>query len=277
MKSLYTLNVGGYAPQLTALTYPLLQHYARKIGAEFYIIESRKWPKYPVVYEKLQIYDLAAKRGDEWSIYLDSDALVHPETVDFSAFIPKDTVAHNGNDMASIRWRYDHYFLRDGRNIGSCDWNTWASDWCRDLWAPLDIPYDQAVSNIFATPHELNTVITNDHLIDDYALSRNIARFGLKFTTLQEVQKRLGFDNAFFFWHLYTDPIDVKWRKMGRVLRDWNLPKHLTPELPPLLELLAAEDEEERKRKEQEEHERKVAEAVEALKIRMEAEERVRG
>ena len=276
-KSLYTLNVDGYAPPITALTYPLLEHYARKIGAEFHVIDSRRWPKYPVVYEKLQIHNLAAKHGDEWSIYIDSDALVHPETIDFSCFIPKDTVAHNGNDMASIRWRYDRYFMRDGRNIGSCNWNTWASEWCRDLWTPLDIPLEEAVSSIFATPHELNTVIVNDHLIDDYALSRNIARFGLKFTTLTEVQKRLGFgDDTFFFWHLYTDPIDVKVRKMGHVLRVWDLPKHLTPALPPLLELIANEDEEERKRKETDEYERRVAETLMELRIKMGAAERLK-
>jgi hypothetical protein len=233
-KTLYTLNVGGYAPELTALTYPLLEHYARKIGAEFYVIESRKWPTFPVVYEKLQIHDLAAQRGDEWSIYIDSDALVHPETIDFSCFIPKDTVAHNGVDMAAIRWRYDYPFWRDGRNVGSCNWNSWASEWCRDLWTPLDIPLDEALSNIFPTVNELNTVITTDHLIDDYTLSRNIARFGLKVTSLMEIEKKLGFTDAEFFWHQYTVSIEEKVKQMSEVLERWKLPRSLTPALSTL-------------------------------------------
>ena len=35
-KTLYVLNVEGYAPQITALTYPLLRYYADRIGAEFF-------------------------------------------------------------------------------------------------------------------------------------------------------------------------------------------------------------------------------------------------
>jgi hypothetical protein len=223
-KTLYTLNIGNFAPEICALTYPLLKHYARRLGAEFYVITERKWPKYPVVYEKIQIHELARERGDEWSVYFDSDALVHPETIDFSNYIPRDTVAHNGTDFANIRWRYDYPFWRDGRNIGSCNWCTWASEWCRDLWTPLDIPIEEALGNIYPTVNELNTVIETEHLIDDYTLSRNIARFGLKVTTLMEVEKRLGFTEAEFFWHNYTDVISEKIKQMRETLDRWKIP-----------------------------------------------------
>jgi len=243
-KTLYTLNIDDYAPEIRALTYPLLEHYAEKIGAEFFEITERKFPAWPVVYEKLQIYELGEERGDDWSIFLDADTLVHPETFDWAVYIPKDTVAHNGIDFANLRWRYDRYFLRDGRDLGSCNWNTWASAWCRDLWRPLDdLTFDQAVANIFPAVGELNTVITPSHLIDDYTLSRNIARFGLKTTTLMEIQKRLGFEAAGFFWHQYTISVEEKVKEMAWMLSawNWNLPSKFVPNLEPLVARYADE------------------------------------
>jgi len=207
-KTVYTLNIDNYAPEITELTYPLLKHYAKKIDADFQIITERKYPDFPPVYEKLQIHELG--KNNDWNIYIDSDALVHPDMFDVTEFIHKDTVCHNGNDMANNRWRYDNYFRRDGRHIGSCNWFTIASDWCIDLWHPLEIPFEEAVQNIFPIQKEINTVITPDHLIDDYTLSRNIAKFGLKFTTVLQIMKNFDDVSSSYFWHLYTVTIDQK-------------------------------------------------------------------
>lgn len=224
-KTLFTLNVDNYSPEIQALTMPLIKGYARKIGATHVEITERKFPMWPVTYEKLQIYELARKHGSEWNIYIDSDALVHPETLDWTCYIPKDTVAHNGIDFANVRWTYDKYFRRDGRNIGSCNWMTIASDWCLDLWRPLDdITLDEILNNIHPTVEEQTTgLISREHLIDDYALSRNIARFGLKATTLSSIEKKLGFDKAEFFWHSYTIPANDKVEQMQEVLKRWKI------------------------------------------------------
>lgn len=225
-KTVFTLNIGNYAPDICDITYPLLKHYAKKIGAEFKVIDERKFPDFPVVYEKLQIRELG--KENDWNIYLDSDALVHPETPDWTNFISKDTVLHNGTDFANIRWRYDEYFRRDGRNVGSCNWNTTASDWCLDLWTPLDIPLKEAIENIYPSVNEINTVVTTEHLIDDYTLSRNIARYGLKVKTICDLQKQLLPDSN-FYWHIYTDTIEEKVRQMKEMVSDkkWNLKRYL--------------------------------------------------
>lgn len=223
-KTLYTLNVNGYSREITSLTYPLIHRWAHKIGADVVEITERRFPGWPVVYEKLQIHRLARERGGDWHIYVDSDALIHPETLDWTAFLPMDTVAHNGVDMANIRWRYDDYFLRDGRNIGSCNWMTIASSWCLDLWHPLeDMTLEEALDNIYPTVNEQNTVISRDHLLDDYVLSRNIARYGLKVKTLIDIQKALGFENPEFFWHAYTISIAEKVKQMEVVLARWKV------------------------------------------------------
>lgn len=223
-KTIYTLNVNGYSPEITRLTYPLIKRYAEKIGAAFYVITERRFPiDYAPVYEKLQIYQLQAERKDDWSIFIDSDALVHPDFYDMTEFISKDTVMHNGSDLANIRWKYDRFFRRDGRHIGSCNWMTIASDWCRELWEPLtDISYYDAIRNIYPTQFELNTVITRDHLIDDYVLSRNISKYGLKFKTILELMKEIG-DTGNYLWHQYTMPTEEKVKLITGILKDWGI------------------------------------------------------
>jgi hypothetical protein len=222
--SVYLLDIGGYAPEITELTYPWIGFYADKIGADICKITERQFPDWPVVYEKLQIHELARERRDDWSIYFDSDALVHPELPDLTTLFPPDTVAHNGHDFAGIRWRYDEYFRRDGRHIGSCNWLAVASSWCRDLWRPLDdLTFEQAVANITVSTEERRTGIGPDHLVDDYALSRNIARFGLKFVSLAEVWPKLGLQNANFFHHQYTISDAEKVKQIRRTIEEWRL------------------------------------------------------
>jgi hypothetical protein len=223
-KTIFTLNIDNYAPEITDVTYPLIDYYAMKIGADRFTITERKFPDWPPVYEKLQIYELGQQMGNDWNIYIDSDALVHPETIDFTQYLTKDTVAHNGVDMAAVRWRYDKYFLRDGRNIGSCNWLTMGSDQCIDLWKPIDdLTLEEALGNIFPTVEEAATVITPEHLIDDYTLSRNIAKYGLKCTTVNELLPKIGLKESNFFWHLYTISIEEKVKLMKEVVEKWRL------------------------------------------------------
>lgn len=207
-KTLWTLNIENYAPALVELTYPLIHAYANKIGAKFQIINDRKFPKMPAVYEKLQIFELGFE--NDWNIYIDSDACLFPDMFDVTERISKDTVCHFATDFAGNRWRYDRYFRRDGRDIGSCNWFTVASDWCRDLWHPLDdLTLDEARARIHPIMRETLAGIDREHLIDDYILSRNIARFGLKVKTVRQIMDAAK-DPATYFWHSHTVSLEQK-------------------------------------------------------------------
>lgn len=222
-KTVYTLNVGPYAPEITELTYPLIRAWARRMRAEFVVIDQRRFPEWPVTYEKLQIYERAQERNDDWSIFIDSDALVHPEAPDFTRLIPKDTVAHYFNDMAAIRWTYDRFFQRDGRHIGSGNWLAIASAWCLELWKPLDdLTLSEALANIQPTQFEQRAGVTPEHLIDDYVLSRNIAKYGLKFTHVKAIQERTECLGE-FFRHDYTMSVADKVVALKKILEDWKL------------------------------------------------------
>lgn len=244
-KVVVTLDIGPYAPEITALTFPLLRYYARKIGAGFHVIRERAYPDWPIAVEKFQVRDVAIKAGAEWAIFFDADALVHPETPDWTSHLPRDTVAHNGSDFAGIRWRPHEVFLRDGRNIGCCNWCAVASDWClQDFWnPPVGLDPAEVLEQIYPTVTELNTdLIDAAHLIDDYLMSRNVARFGLKFTTLLDLQKQIGLDGGNFLWHQYVITREEKLRQMREVLwgspertvngekdKGWNLPASILP------------------------------------------------
>jgi hypothetical protein len=229
-KTLWTLNIDSYAPEICELTYPLLLAYARKIGADFRIINERRFPEWPVTYEKLQIFELG--QSSDWNIFVDSDAVLFPDLFDVTERIPKDTVVHQGQDHAGNRWRYDDFFRRDGRDIGSCNWFTVASNWCLDLWHPLeDLSLREAVDRINPILIERNAGVTPEHLIDDYTLSRNIARYGLKFKTVGTIQKENN-DPGQYFWHTHRLPVAEKAKQIreglsGLKMIPWteNIPK----------------------------------------------------
>jgi hypothetical protein len=221
-KTLWTLNVGNYAPELCELTYPLLLAYARKMGADFQIINERRFPEMPVTYEKLQIFYLG--RGNDWNVYIDSDAVISPDMFDITERLPKDTVAHYHRDHCINRFKPNEYFRRDGRDIGSANWFTVASDWCMDLWHPIsstsvtgrsiavlhdDVSLTEALDAIRPIVVERQAGITPDHLIDDYTLSLNIARYGLKFTTVAEIMQRTN-DRGVYAWHTHRMPLSKK-------------------------------------------------------------------
>lgn len=239
-KTLFTLCVNNYAPEIQALTFPLMKRYAAKIGADFHVITERKYPEMPITFEKFQVAELAKQRGDEWAIFFDADTLIDPEMFDPTNHVPKDTVLHNGSDFSGIRWTWDKYMKRDGRGIGSCTWCVIASDWTvEDLWCKPDIPLERILGKrdpkdpkkwlihpvIHTTVGEHNSgQCLPEHLIDDYLLSRNIARFGLRFATVSDVCGKLGIRGpqgqgiSPWLWHLYSLSNEEKIRMMLGVL-----------------------------------------------------------
>ena len=171
----------------------------------------------PPVYEKFQLYELSKEHGNDWNIFIDADTLVHPDFWDITEVLSKDTTCSGyASDWSPIRFRPDKYFRRDGRYIGKGNWCLIASDWCTDIWKPLDdITFSQAVENIHPTNQELNTVIKREHLIDDYLVSRNIAKYGLKHTLISEVEAARRIRVSGHLWHQYLVPAEKKliWMK----------------------------------------------------------------
>ena len=153
-RMMYTVNINDYAPSIGALTIPLMKKYANKIGAELFIITERKFPDYPIPYEKMQISTLAREHKADWVYMWDWDVLIHPDNFSIDSQLPMDTTcAGQGSDFSPHRFRPDKYFLRDHRNIGKGGWMCVASSWTvEDYYHPLDdITKEEAIANI--TPY----------------------------------------------------------------------------------------------------------------------------
>jgi len=236
-KTLYTLNLNpdDYR-EITDMTYPLLKHYARKCGADFYEIKDRKFPEWPPNYEKFQLYELAQEHENDWNIFFDCDALVHPNTPDFTEIISKDTCLHNGADFSPFRFKKDRYYLRDGRNIGSATWCCIFSDWCIEMVEPChDMTPEQVQDMIFPTADEIKRGVTPIRLVEDFLIGRNIARYGLKFKMIKTLMKEWEVENAQMFYHIYAVPKVEKVFKMAEIFKVWGfeLPESVKEALNP--------------------------------------------
>jgi len=178
-KVLYTVCVDDYFPELCEITFPNLRAYADKIGAEHHIIRDRKYPGFPPTYEKLQVHELG--KYNDWNILIDADAMIHPQMWDVTEKIPKDHVGFHAGFEAHYLFKKDPYFLRDGRNRGVSANFLVSHAWCHDFWTPLEFGWDVAESRT-----------ERNHIVDEYCLSRNLAKFGLKWTgVLESYQQHL--------------------------------------------------------------------------------------
>lgn len=219
-RAVFTLNFDNYTPEITELTYPFIEGYAKKIGAEFKIITKRAFFKYPLKYEKLQIYELGA--DNDWNYYIDSDCLVHPDLFDIAEVLPEDTVLNFDADFAGSRFCYDEYFRRDGRNIGSNNFLTVASHLTREIWEPLeDITIEEALKNIKIVKGDKLAWRSDGFGIDDYIISRNIAKYGFKFKTFVGLLNEIRRQGEEYLYHEQISPED-KIKKIKEKLHQWG-------------------------------------------------------
>ena len=208
-KTIFLLNIDKYAPKITKLTYPLIEYYADKIGANIVKITKRKYPDYPVTYEKFQIYDLASS---DWNIYIDSDTLILPEFFDLTPFMNKGVTYFPSNNIAPSRFKSDKYFLRSGSKFSAPTSFVFTSDWCLDVWKPVDdLSLEQIKNNIYKVPRDFECKKSkikeycqnryeSTYFIDDYLVARNIAKYGLKPDYMTSVYEELFNHTDLLYW-----------------------------------------------------------------------------
>jgi hypothetical protein len=207
-KTIYTLNIDNYAPEITKLTYPFFEFYADRIGAKFEILTKRKFPEFPITCEKFQLYELSQE--NDWSIFVDSDLFLSPNMYDFTKVVPKDTVVNGTLNSGNFRWKEDDDkdFLRDGRYLAVCSWLVICSDWCYNFWKPIDKPID-ITDKVNLWLAEKIFKLNPNHLLDEYVMSKNAAKYRIN---LKEVldYNRYEFKDKPFFWHNHLMTIEEK-------------------------------------------------------------------
>jgi len=222
-KQLVTLRIGDYLPEVCKITIPLLDHYACKIGAEFKIIDKPIFDMPSLTYEKFQLYEMS--KGYDWTIFLDADTLVNPDSADYTEGVTKDIVLFHGLDMCLNRFRANNYIRRSGQVNGACTWCVMFSDWCRDIFHPIqETTWDECINNIFPTVNEVKSgTCSKEHLIDDYLVTQNIARYGLKVKAILELASSDWHLSGTGFTHLYACSAAEKAYKLQEEVKKWGL------------------------------------------------------
>jgi hypothetical protein len=212
-KILYTMAVNNYAPELRAITFPALEHYAAKIGASFEVITERKFPDYPVTYEKFQIYDRMKASGADWGLFIDADTYIMNDFPDVLEMVPKTNVVLFKLGDLGVRFKTNNYMRRYGRCLDVGSWFFAVSDWTVDAIKPLHLqpeerPWQELIKNIYPTTFELNgpVPVHPEHLLDDYLLCCNICKYGLKVTYISELHP----EAVRSIGHTCYDTIDAK-------------------------------------------------------------------
>ncbi len=183
-KLIHVVNINDFFPELFELTYPTIRSYAERNGYMINMITERKFPDYPINYEKMQVYEDG--KDAEVNILCDADMLIHPEFPDVTEFLKRDSIAFNDN--YNISWKYHvdriRYFMRDGRDVGIATNFVVSSDWTHDVWEPLSL--SQKDIEDLAKKENTDTGGADGrgwgHYADEFALSYNMAKYGLKYT-----------------------------------------------------------------------------------------------
>jgi len=183
-KLIHVVNINDFFPELFALTYPTIRSYAERNGYMINMITERKFPDYPINYEKMQVYEDG--KDAEVNILCDADMLIHPEFPNVTEFLKRDSIAFNDN--YNISWKYHvdriRYFMRDGRDVGIATNFVVSSDWTHDVWEPLSL--SQKDIEDLAKKENTDTGGADGrgwgHYADEFALSYNMAKYGLKYT-----------------------------------------------------------------------------------------------
>lgn len=172
-KCVHVLATKDYAPELCAVTIPTIKAYAERIGADFNLITERKFPDFPINYERLQIFE--SGKGYEWNLNIDADMVLGRKLPDITIDAPKEFVRivmhFNLNEYFNIEDNI--FFARDGRQAGIVDAFLMTSNWTHDIWRPLN-----------GSLHDYDHVFKEKEprRISEYCISQNLAQYGLKFT-----------------------------------------------------------------------------------------------
>jgi hypothetical protein len=207
-KLIHVVYINDYFPELWEMCYPSIKNYAHRIGAEINVITKRKFPEWHINYEKMQVYE-DGKYADA-NFLLDADVLIHSQFPDFSNGITlSHHIAFNDNYHASTKFDVIDtiYFQRDGRDVGIASNAVISFKSTHDVWRPLDI-----------TPNEGKRITyIREGDIDEYTLSLNMAKYGLKYTgiTWEEWQR-------YYFVHIGCGDRQLALDTAHKTLLQWN-------------------------------------------------------
>jgi hypothetical protein len=222
-KLIVTMNIDNYLPKLWEMTFPFLERYAQKIRAEIKVITEKKFKECGIQWEKFQTYELS--KGYDFTLFVDADVLIHPDTPDLFSFLDKNEILYKG--FYTFRYSQDDiYFRRDGRYIDIHGFIQAASDWTRDIWNPVcELTNEEIKTNIFPFQSEINFGYStkNGTFLDEWQMSRNVAKYGLKAKHIQDLFGKFGTNYERFIHHEFPARGEDKPELYYKKILEWEL------------------------------------------------------
>ena len=106
-------------------------------------------------------------------------------------------------------------------SIGSC--MMFASHLCRELWRPIDdLTLPEILSRFHPWHNEELIGYTPDYLIDDYLISRNVAKYHLKYKSLRDCIRENGMNESDYLYHQFGLPKEEKIKETKKWLKAWG-------------------------------------------------------
>lgn len=178
MKTVYTLNINNYLPDLCEITLPTINAYANRIGAKFEVITERKFPGWPITYEKLQLCERA--KDNDWTIFVDADTVIGSDLPDLTKMVKPNIIGVHMAYDADKTLPNEYFMIQDRRNVGVVTSFMVVPKACHKIWTPLEEDVKSAL-------RRLSCVDAVDHIVDEYCISRNLARYRFNFIGLTQL------------------------------------------------------------------------------------------
>lgn len=171
-KCVHVLASLDYAPQLCEITMPRIEAYAHKIGADFNRITERKFPDYPINYERMQIYEAGKKYL--WNLNIDADVLIGRSLIDLTSRIQPGVV---GTAMwfklsSAFAIQGDPAFKEISEDVGLVDMFNVTNRLTHAVWKPLPGPFEQYRNYVSRV---------GERKVSEYCMSVNFHRHRYKF------------------------------------------------------------------------------------------------
>jgi hypothetical protein len=187
-KVLVTLDI-NYPKEITDLTFPSMEQYAKNIGAEFVILKERKYPNLPITQEKFQLYNVSERC--DWTIFLDADCLINPNTVDLTNIVNNDIVivseylnpnnqfySKNILEKYTLDTHFNAYCLVFSKKTRRC-----VKPWKNPLFFEKYIKHEKSHKK-----YEMinKKVVEKKWFLDEFLISLNIIKYGISTVSIKQ-------------------------------------------------------------------------------------------
>ena len=206
-KCIHVLATLDYAPDLCAVTLPRIEAYAKRIGADFNRITERRFPEFPINYERMQIYEYG--KGYDWNVNVDADMLIGDSLVDVTTRIPPEKVGTAMIFKLSEAFPIigNPVFEKAADDIGIVDMFNVTTKLTHEFWRPLPGPFEEYQN---CSPR------WGPRKVSEFCVSMNLHRNGYQAAGL--------FISSDHVHHLnyttYDSPADIVAKAEG-ILRGW--------------------------------------------------------